>query len=192
MKTPNGIVRDAGMVIGWLGAAIKDMGERRSWTFALSGKTDIVVAQTFPLYTSHESPDRLFGACKIAAQGSAVKASLVSIVAAVPIDTTVALGIIKSFGVRVKIANSPLNFKYGQYTVDLLDNATLLSTVVIKPATNVADIIILAINNNGGQATVVPVLQPVVTVRVATSSLSAGDAIVAETLNERDLGLLRP
>lgn len=193
MKAIKNFARDAAsaiMAIGWMGSAIAAMGARRAWNWAVSDKTEIIVAQTFPLYTAHTNAEDLFRACKIAAQGSATKATGVSIAVAAT-NTTVDLGNVKSFGVRVKIANSPLNFKYGAYTVNLQDGATVLSTVVIRPATNVADFVLLGTSNNGGQASVVPIANPRIVVVDATSSQTVGDAVFAETLNERDLGLLQ-
>jgi len=178
------------MAIGWMGAAIAAMGARRAWNWAASDKTELIVAQTYPLYTAHTNADELYRACKIAAQGSASKATGITIAVAAT-NSTVDLGNVKSFGVRLKISNSPLNFKYGAYTVNLQDGATVLTQVVIRPATNVADVVLLGISNNGGQASVIPIANPKIVVVDASSSQTVGDAIFAETLNERDLGLLQ-
>lgn len=175
------------MVIGWLEQALTDLGANRSWLLALSGKTELVVTGTYPLKTQPPNYQELLRACKTASAGASAK-GITTGLATAGADTTVTLGAVPCFGVRIKIANSPLNFKYGAYTVQLLDNATLIAQIVVRPATNVVDFVMLGINNAAGQASIIRIAQPVVKIIDATSSQTTGDAVTVESLNDRDMG----
>lgn len=177
------------MEIGWMQDILAEMAASRTPAYAVSDRTEVIITQGYPLYITPTNGDQLVVAAKLAVQGSAQKAIATGLEAAVPVDITLDLGTIKSFGVRVKIADSINNFKYGVYNIQLLDGAAVLLDVYVKPATNVADVILLGINNNGGQGSIVPIAHPEVKILAATSSVTQGNSITAETLNERDLGL---
>lgn len=172
-----------------MASILKQMAKARVWAFPVTRNTDIVVVQGNPLYTVASTYDQLLTQCRVAAQGSGSK-SIVQALAPNPLaDVTIDLTTIKSFGVRVKIADSLNNFKYGAYDVKLQDGATVLGEVYIRAATNVVDVILLGISNVGGSASIISIAHPEVLVVNANSSLAIGNSIVAETLNERDLGL---
>lgn len=177
------------MDIGWMQNIILNAAEARAIAYPISSRTEIIVAQGFPIYLTASSGQQLIAACKIAAQGSGNKAVATALMANPPVDTTLDLSSINSFGVRVKIADSLNNFKYGVYDVQLLDNATVLSEIFVRAATNVIDFVMFGISNVGSQASIKPIVVPKVKIIAATSSLAAGNSFTAETLNERDLGL---
>jgi len=178
--------------IGWMATVLAEMGRKRCWALPVSGKTDIVITQGQPLYLAQTQPSQVIRQCQIAAQGSASKGIGTALAPAVLADFTINLGTIKSFGVRVKIADSLNGFKYGVYNIQLLDGATVIGDVFIRPATNVADVVILGISNNGGQASIIPIANPQVKLVNANSSMASGNSVTAETLNERDLGIALP
>lgn len=177
------------MDIGWMQNIILSAAEARAIAYPISSRTEIIVAQGYPIYLTASSGNQIIAACKIAAQGSGNKAVATALMASPPVDTTLDLTTIQSFGVRVKIADSLNNFKYGIYDVQLLDGATVLSEVFVRAATNVVDFIMFGISNIGSQASIKPIAHPEVKVLAASSSLAAGNSFTAETLNERDLGL---
>lgn len=190
-QTPDMVVRDENpnMNIGWMADSLKRMGAARAWVDVLTNKVNVVIAQTYPLFTAHRSERDLFTACKVAVQGSAVK-TVTPLLATAGADSVVNLTGNKCFGVRIKYGNSPLNFKYGAYTITIGDGATALGQIVVRPSTNMFDVVVLGFNNNAGQASIVPILNPRVTVVDASSTQTTGDALVVESLNERDLGQL--
>lgn len=172
---------------GWLGPVLNQLGNTKRWALARHPENQAYIVGNFPLLTVYNSPQELLNACRIAVQGSAAK-----IFAQAPwagVDLVQTLTGTKVFGVKVRITNSFLNFRYGAYNVRLLDGATLLGQVVVLASHIPVDIVILATNNAAGQATVVPITNPVVTFLAAeNTALVTNDQIYAESLNMRDIG----
>jgi len=194
MKTQENAVTRTAMQIGWLSAAFMAMGTARIWAHPLSSKTTIIPVQGNPIYTKAATPDELLASAKLAAQGTAKKDIQVAIIADPPVDTTLtgaAAGASACFGILLKLASSVLSFKPGIFRFNFLDAAVPLTQVWVKPQTNILEFIWLGTLDAGGQASVVKVVQPVVTVVAASSSLTAGDSFSMETLNERDLQKLQ-
>jgi len=175
--------------VGWMAAVLTQMANKRTWALAVSKATEIVITQGFPLYIMAARGADLIAQCKTAAQGSATKAISPTLAPNPLADITINLGNVKSYGVRVKIADSLTGFKFGTYNVQLLDGATVLGDVFVRAASNVADFVMLGISNAGGQASIISIANPQVKIINANSSLVIGNSITAETLNERDLGL---
>jgi hypothetical protein len=173
---------------GYFAPYITSMANTRRWAQSIDENNSIVVEQSYPLQLVATSPIDLLNNCKIAAQGSAVKSIVTGSGGAA--DATLTLGAVKSFGVHVRISDSPLNFKFGSYNVTLKDGATDLGSVYVLANRLPVDIYLLGVSNSGGQAQVTSINNPVVVVQGSTngSSVTTTTALWAETLNMRDIG----
>jgi len=233
-----------GFTPGWMSQVLPAMIGSRAWIFPLSERTEVIPAQPYPMFTQATSAAAVANAAHVAVQGQAVKQfGSQGVVAASGVQyIDCGYGIAASqaalagtpnnpvtvFGLRVKITNSPLNFKYGVYNVAVVDNlvggkytsgaavngsipVTALSNVTwtpgtistnvlaeayVRPATNVADFVILCITTNGGQAGITAAKQPWLGINLAASSFNSGtagtaqDFVSIESLNERDIGTM--
>lgn len=184
---------EASATFGYLGPVLTTMANTRRWACATGDENTIVIDQSSPLQLMQQTPSEVLNAARIAAQGSAVKAVVASVMPAAGATLTVNLGTVKSFGVRVRITDSPLSFKFGTIRVDLLDGATTLGSTYIVAARLPAELYIMGISNAGGQATVTSILNPQVKVygsAAGYATLSDSTAVWCETLNLRDLGVI--
>jgi hypothetical protein len=171
---------------GWVVPELSKMALSKRWVRSLDNESPIYVS-TGPTLLGTEGPVELVNACKTAIAGSGTKNSQDGVWA--DTDLSLDLGTNKSFGVLVRITNSPNLFKFGSYEIELLDNATSLGVIKVRANSVPLDIIILGISNVAGVASVIPVAQPIVKFTDSTNnSLAAGDVLYAETLNQRDLG----
>jgi len=185
---------------GWIGAAIGTMGNTSRWACSLNPDNEVIAAQTYPLEGLFTTPAALLNAANIACAGSSGKTIATAQWPAVAAATTLTLTANTSvaFGARVKISNSVTNFKFGTYEIQLATGATVLSYVFVQVTSLPVDIVILAINNNAGKATVVGDSAPAVIFPYSAvagaignsnaGSMVAGDFLYAETLNMRDIG----
>lgn len=174
---------------GWIGRALTKMGNTRRHVLSLNEDCGVIISQTYPLQLLTETPGALYNACVLATQGAGEKTIDREIWSAGNLDLT--LGTRRVFGVHIRITDSDLAFKRGTYTVQLLDNATVLSEAVFTPIRGVVDAIMLAIGNTGGMASVPGAAQPIVKIIAAGSDLvTTSTACFAETLNMRDLGVV--
>jgi len=177
--------------LGYLGPVITRLANDRRWVLPQTDDNQVIVNQSYPLQLLHSTPRDLLEALRINALGSSVKAYVGDTMPAAGADLTLTLGSVRSFGVRVRITDSPLNFKFGQYYITLKDNATTIAEVALLAAKVPADIIILGIANNGGQASAATIAQPVVVISGSangSATVSSSTTVFAETLNLRDLG----
>jgi len=178
---------------GYLAPVLTAMANTRRWATATRPENVVIVNQTYPVQLLAMTPVELLNNVRIAAQGSAVKAVAQNLMPAAGADLTLDLGQVKSFGVRVRITDSPLNFKFGAYTVTVKDGATPIGVIYLLGSKLPADVIILGISNAGGQATIVPIVNPQVTITGSASgsaTVSQSTNVFAETLNLRDLGVV--
>jgi len=178
---------------GYLAPLLTAMANTRRWAVATRPENVVIVNQAYPVQLLAMNPVELLNNVRIAAQGSAVKAVAQNLMPAAGADLTLNLGNIKSFGVRVRITDSPLNFKFGAYTITLNDGASAIAQVYLLGSKLPADVVILGISNAGGQATVVPILNPQVVITGSASgsaTVSSSTNIFVETLNLRDLGVV--
>jgi len=169
------------------------MANTRRWIISTSDANQLVINQSYPLQLLQTTPLELLNALRINAQGSAVKAYESGLMPAAGASVTVDLGAVRCFGVRVRITDSPLNFKFGQYTIQIRDGATVLGQAVLMGNRVPAEVIILGISNNGGQATAQTIANPQVVIQGSasgSSTVSSSTAYWAETLNLRDLGVI--
>lgn len=189
MSTPNrlGAPQNSAQ-FGYFAPYITNMANTRRWAQSVDENNAVVVAQSYPLQLVSTTPVDLLNSCKIAAQGSSVKAIVTGAGAAT--DTTLDLGNIKSFGVHVRIADSALNFKFGTYAITLRDGTTPLGQVYVLANRLPVDVYLLGISNAGGQAQVTSIVNPQVVVQGSTngSSVTTTSVLFAETLNMRDIG----
>jgi hypothetical protein len=192
-RVPNSISRKADPFnkFGWLGPVIESLGNTKRWTISMNQANNVIVAPTFPLTTVHESPAAVLDACRIAVQGAGTKALNSATVPSTPADTTFPLAT-RSFGARVRISNSPLNFKFGNYTVNITDTAgggQIADVIAIANKMSV-DFVVLFVSNVAGLASVIGTNGFTITYTLAGSSMAAGDVLYAESLNMRDLGII--
>lgn len=179
---------------GYMGPVLTAMANTRRWAVVSRAENSVIINQAYPLQLLQQSPLELLNAVKIAAQGSAVKATQQSVMPAAGADLTLDLGSVKSFGVMVRLTDSPLNFKFGTYTVQLYDGATHLSTVYITGAKLPVEIYLLGISNAGGQATAASIQNPQVRIigsaaaTDASATVSSSTYVFTQTLNMRDIG----
>lgn len=186
---------------GWIGPAIGTLGNTSRWSCSLNPDNEIVAAQGYPLATLATTPAALLNAAMIAVAGSAGKTATsavwdVATPAAVSLDLTINTTI--AFGARVKISNSINDFTFATYEIQLAQDTTVLSYIWVEVTSLPVDIIILAINFNAGQATIVGDSSPHVIFPYSTTpgdignlnaaSFQAADVLYAETLNMRDIG----
>lgn len=191
MKTLNTLGADDPISkFGWIGKALSVMGNTRRWAVSLNPSNQIIINQSFPLMMVHDSPVEVLNACRIAVQGEGAKTINQSLAPSPAANFTVSAGTKKVFGVRVRISNSVLNFKFGTYNIQLLDGAVLLGQVFVVVKELPLDIVMLGISNVSGQATIIPIAVPNVTMNSADNpALVAGsDVVHAESLNMRDIG----
>lgn len=177
--------------LGWLGRALTIMGQTRRHALSINPHSSVIVTQEYPLQLLPNTPGGVFNACVIATQGAGEKTTGRIIMPGVIADQSITLGTRRVFGVHVKITDSQLNFKQGTYTVQLLDGATILSQAVVLCPQGQVDLVMLAIGNTGGMASIPGAAAPVVKFIAAGSDFVAGNtALFAETLNMRDLGVV--
>lgn len=179
---------------GYLGPVFSKMANTRRWVVPTSANNTIVVNQAYPLQLLQQTPGEILNAARIAAQGEATKAYENAIMPAAGADLTLDLGLVRSFGVRVRITDSVLAFKYGTYTVTLRDGAATILGVAVVIANEVpAEIIMMGISSAGGQATVRTIQNPQVVIAGSasgSSTVTASTQVWAETLNLRDVGVV--
>jgi len=178
---------------GYLGPVLTKMANTRRWAVPTSANNSIVINQDYPLQLLQSTPGEVLAAARIAAQGSSVKAYVNAIMPAAGSDLTINLGNVRSFGVRVRITDSVLSFKYGTYTVQIREGSTVLGEVVIIANEVPAEIILMGISNAGGQANVTTIANPQVVVfgsAAGSSTVTASTQVWAETLNLRDVGVV--
>jgi len=194
-RTPNEVgAPSPDAQFGYMGPVLTAMANSRRWAVVSRSENSVIINQNYPLQLLQQTPLELLNAAKIAAQGSAVKATAQAVMPAAGADLTLNLGSVKSFGVMVRITDSPLNFKFGTYTIQLLDGATILGTVYVTGAKLPVEIYLLGISNAGGQATAASIQNPQVKVLGSASAtdpsatVSSSTYVFAQTLNMRDIG----
>jgi len=179
---------------GYLAPVITAMANTRRWAVATGDENSIVVEQSYPLQLVAQTPAELLNAARIFAQGSAVKAVSAALMPAAGANLTINLGTVKSFGVRVRLSDSPLNFKFGTMKIELLDGATSLGVAYLIGARLPAEIYMLGISNAGGQASATTIANPQIVIygsAAGYATTSSSTAVWAETLNLRDIGVIQ-
>jgi hypothetical protein len=176
------------------------MASQSRFAMSLDPENSIFVGPTDPLMLSYPSVSQLLLACQLAVQGDATKVDNMALWPAqgVPTNLTVAAGLARVFGIRVRVSNSVLNFKFGTYRIQMVSAAS--GVPVVQSTVNVVvrklpiDIIILSISNAAGIATVVPNEDPGVRLLAADNPalVPTSDVIYVEGLNQRDLGFASP
>lgn len=191
MSNPN-IIGSAAATssFGYLGPCLTRMANDRRWALPQLDENSVVVNQAYPLQLLQQTPLELLNAVRINAQGSSVKAYEQITMPAGGADATVNLGNVRCFGVRVRITDSPLQFKFGAYILTLRDGTTPIGEVAFLANKVPAEIIMLGISNAGGQATAATIANPQIVITGETNGSATTDTTVvwAETLNLRDLG----
>jgi hypothetical protein len=179
------------MTIGWLAPVLQVMGKNRLWAMPLSDGTSLVPVQGQPLFLKQDNAQDLYGACKTAVAGRGDKEFSLTTQVAVPVDQVLNFTQ-PAFGLRVKLSNSPLNWKYSRYDLQIGDAAVAQGRLMARSASMPVDLVMFGISNTGGQASVIRLATPRLTLTAASSGTVLGDVTDAETLNERDLNSLPP
>jgi hypothetical protein len=179
------------MKFGWMAPLFSKMGQTRRWAWSLNPANQIIITGTAtisqPLLMIHSSGAEVLNAARLAVQGKSEK--IISQAAWAAADLSLTLTGTTVFGVRVRISNSVLNFKYGAVNVRLLDAAILRGEVWVQVNQLPMDIIMFAITPANGLASIVPIVNPIVTLLFANNAaLVTGDIAYAESLNMRDIG----
>lgn len=176
--------------IGYLGPVITRMANDRRWALPQTDDNSVIVKQEYPLQLLPTTPDQLLVALRQNALGDAIKVYEQDNMPSDGSDLTVDLGNVRCFGVRVRLADSPLNFKFGAYYITLKDGTRSVAEVVLLATKVPADVILLGISNNGGQASPATIANPVVVISGSTagSATTATLDVFVESLNLRDLG----
>lgn len=175
---------------GWLGPVLTRLSNERRWVLPQIEDNQVIIAQGYPLQMVQNTPESLLDAVRINALGSSSKSIITGFMPTGGANLTLDAGSVRSFGVRIKITDSPLNFSFGYYKVDIQDGSTVLGSIFVTAAKVPVDIVVLGIANNGGQATPLTIANPKITVYGATAGFATADTtfIGLETLNQRDLG----
>jgi len=174
--------------IGWMSAVLTEMAALRTPAYSMVAGNEVIITQGYPLFLMAATPADVETSARMAVQGSGSKNVQVAAFANPPIDLAVNHTGYKSFGVRVKITDSPLAFKYGIYRITLGDVGTALLDIQVRATKLPVDVVMLGISNVGGQGSIISIVSPRVTVTVADSTVAAAHSLISETLNERDLG----
>jgi hypothetical protein len=181
------------MKFGWMAPIFSKMGQTRRWAWSLNPSNQVIVTGTStvqqPLLMIHKSGGEVLNAARLAVQGKSEKIIGQTVWPVVPADTSVTLTGTTVFGVRVRVSNSVLNFKYGAVNIRVLDGATLRGEVWVQVNQLPLDLILMTIAFANGLASIVPVVNPIVTFLLANNTaLVSGDVLYAESLNMRDIG----
>jgi hypothetical protein len=176
---------------GWVGSTLNKMADTRRWAWSFNPNNQIILTGTSgiqqPLLMIHTSPAEVLNAARLAVQGNSFK--IISQAAWAGADLSLTLTGATVFGVRVRVTNSVLNFKYAAVNIRVLNGATLSSEIWVQTNQLPLDVMILTITNANGLASVVPITNPVVTFLLANNAgLVAGDIMYAESINMRDIG----
>jgi hypothetical protein len=182
-----------GPVWGWMGGVVSVLASQRRFAMSFDAENQLIIASTQPLTLGYSTPQALIQASSLAVQGQSAKNLNQAVWAAANLVVPCLATTTPVFGLRIRISNSVLNFKFGAYTLNFVNAA---STVPVVQATITAqvrklplDIVFLSISNAGGIATVVPAIDAGVQLLLASNpALVAGDVIYAESLNAHDLG----
>jgi len=181
------------MKVGWVASLMSKMGQTRRWAWSLNPANQIIITGTptiqQPLLMVHSSGGEVLNAARLAVQGKADKIIAQAAWPAVPADTSLTLTGTTVFGVRVRVSNSVLNFKYAAVNIRVLDAAVLRGEIWIQVNQLPLDVIIFTIAYANGLASIVPVVNPIITFLLLNNvGLVSGDILYAETLNMRDIG----
>jgi len=176
--------------VGWLGPVLSRLANERRWVLPQVEDNQVIIAQGYPLQLMSTSPIDLLDAVRINALGSSAKEIVTATMTDDGADVLLDAGAVRSFGVRIKISDSPLNFRFGYYQVQIQDGSTVLGDIYISAAKVPVDIVVLGIANNGGQATPLTIANPKVKFIGSDNGSATTDTtfVAFETLNQRDLG----
>lgn len=188
--------------VGYLGRSsdvIRQMAANRVWAWGITPGTRIFIHQSFPLFLMASTAAGIIGQARNVVLGAAQKGfAQGSPIAAASVVQDLALNIsaVRSFGLRVTMFDSQLNYRPGWYHFKLSDGAgSSLGEVYVRndrPQSSV-EFMMCAIQSGGGQASIVAMDSPRLTLLASDSATVAATAttttlgVAAETLNERDL-----
>jgi hypothetical protein len=191
--------------IGYLsakpGEVIAKMAQNRVWVWGMTPDLKIFVQKSYPVHIMATTPESVIAACHAVLLGSGIKDfGQGPIIAAGSVVQNLSIALAqRAFGMRVTVYADALNYRPGWYHFALSDGAysstagANLGEVYVKSPYNTFEIMMFSIQSAGGQATIVGMAVPTVTV-VASDSATVADTatttkvgVAVETLNERDL-----
>jgi hypothetical protein len=186
---------------GWIGPTLSECGATARYALSLNPDNDVIIANTYPLECLSTSPASLINACMLAVQGDSGKTYASYIATATQATTNQTIDLTtntkNAFGAFVRISNSTTNFGYGTYEIQLANNATVMSSILIQVTSLPVEVIILAISNNAGKGSVTQDPAPKIIIPFSNSAgvgnlnyntVKTADIFYAETLNMRDIG----
>lgn len=191
--------------IGYLGTKTGDiidqMATNRVWAWNLTPGGKLFVHERYPVHLLQTRAEAVIQAAHAVLLGVGTKAfgqGPVVAVASVVSNLSLALSQ-RAFGVRVVIYDSQLTYRPGFYHIALSDGAysatpgANLGEIYVRSATAPIEVMMFGIQNTGGQASIIGMATPTVTLVASDSATVAATATTttvgmsAETLNERDL-----
>lgn len=192
LKRMQAVMRDDNMqaalvALGWMGRSIVEMAQNRSWVTSIGEGCDVFPTQGYPRFSMHATPLDYLSQAKLVVQGEGRKDFVQA--TADGTNATVINLTRRSTGVRIKISDSAINFRNGTFDITLGDAAVALGQVFLKANRPSVEIVMLGISNTGGQASILGIATPRVTVANSGSTPST-TLISAETINMYDLGAL--
>jgi len=191
--------------IGYLSAKNGDvidlMARNRVWAWAITPDTKIWIHPSYPVHILAQTAEDIIRSAHAVLLGIGFKSftqAPVIAVASVVQNLSVALTT-RAFGVRAMVYDAPLTYRPGSYHFALSDGAysavagANLGEIYVSSPHNRVEIMMFAVQNTGGQASIIGLAVPTLTLVAADSATVAATAttttvgISAETLNERDL-----
>lgn len=191
--------------IGYLSAKSGDiidlMAQNRVWVWGLTPGTKIFTHQAYPVHLMATTPEAIIQACHSVVLGSAIKSfaqGTAVAVASVVSNLSIVMNQ-RAFGCRITIFDSQLTYRPGYYHIALSDGAYSATTganlgeFYVRSQTAPIEVLALSIQSGAGQASIISMAAPTVTLVAADSATVAATAttttvgLSAETLNERDL-----
>lgn len=190
--------------IGYLGMRngdiIDKMAQNRVWAWGLTPGTKIFVHKAYPVHVLYTTAASVLAAAHAVLLGSAIKdfAQGTAIAVASVVSNLSVATAQRAFGLRVTVFDSQLTYRPGWYHLAMSDGALAaigsnLGEIYVRSQYAPFEVMMFAIQSAGGQASIVGMAAPTVSLIAADSATVAATAttttvgVSAETLNERDL-----
>jgi hypothetical protein len=186
---------------------LRIMAATRQLAVSATPMTELIILNASTPFHGYKGLRELVTACFAAVQGEARKTLVTGSLGANLFNATAgaALAGIPTFGWRIRLTSSQLNFAFRPFIIDIgpiLNTAGVLSiptpviTFAVQPRRLPVDIFVISPANAAGLATIVPgmqdevILTPLLSSRSGVLIRSMADATqfgIIETLNARDL-----
>lgn len=191
--------------IGYLsdanGDIIAAMAQKRVWAWGITPGTTIFVNPNYPAHLMATRASDIIAAMNAVLLGATIKGFAnqpVVAIASVVQNLSLSLGQ-RACGARITIYDAALTYRPGYYHLALSDGAysatagANLGEVYVRASSAPIEVLMLSIQNGVGQASIVGMAAPTVTLVASDSATVAATAttttvgLSAETINQRDL-----